>query len=236
MRATTSPIIPTSRPSGARSRTCAPRWKRRPRRLPRRQRSPLRPLPAAPTRSASRRFALNSAANDLAIDPEQAAGQRADRAADSPLRRTRPVHSPGRRGVQTVDPRHSKLPGQLRQPLQQTHPGQYGLRSRTPPAGRDIQGYGSPQSPRRPLLAQEKRLRRRRPRRGPRHSACFISAFLEYKDTALRSERDVWAFTQLPTLAVIAWSGDVAYTNKRTGLKRLFGRKQPKDQLADVAG
>ncbi len=31
----------------------------------------------------------------------------------------------------------------------------------------------------------------------------LISAFLEYRDTALRTERDVWAFTRLPTLAVI---------------------------------
>jgi polysaccharide chain length determinant protein (PEP-CTERM system associated) len=64
----------------------------------------------------------------------------------------------------------------------------------------------------------------------------LLSAFLEYKNTVLRSERDVWAFTQLPTLAVIAWSGDVADTRKRTGLKRLFGRKQPKEQLADATG
>lgn len=66
----------------------------------------------------------------------------------------------------------------------------------------------------------------------------LISAFLEYKDTSLRSERDVWAFTQLPTLAVIAWSGDVAHVkvSKRARLKRLFSRKPPKDQLADATG
>jgi len=37
----------------------------------------------------------------------------------------------------------------------------------------------------------------------------LIVALLEYRDTALRSERDVWAFTQLPTLAVIAWSASM---------------------------
>jgi len=31
-----------------------------------------------------------------------------------------------------------------------------------------------------------------------------IAALLEYRDTSLRNERDVWAFTKLPTLAVIS--------------------------------
>ena len=66
----------------------------------------------------------------------------------------------------------------------------------------------------------------------------LIAALLEYKDTALRSERDIWAFTQLPTLAVIAWSGAVADTKagKPARLKRLFSRKDPKDMLADAPG
>ena len=34
----------------------------------------------------------------------------------------------------------------------------------------------------------------------------IIAAFLEYKDTSLRTERDIWAFTKLPTLAVIAYA------------------------------
>ena len=29
-------------------------------------------------------------------------------------------------------------------------------------------------------------------------------AAMEYLDTAMRSERDIWAFTKLPTLAVIS--------------------------------
>ena len=36
----------------------------------------------------------------------------------------------------------------------------------------------------------------------------LIVAILEYKDTSLRTERDVWAFTKLPTLAVIAYADD----------------------------
>jgi len=63
-------------------------------------------------------------------------------------------------------------------------------------------------------------------------------ALLEYKDTALRTERDIWAFTQLPTLAVIAWSGDVALnkTTKPSRLKRLFRRNHPKDPFAEAQG
>jgi polysaccharide chain length determinant protein (PEP-CTERM system associated) len=66
----------------------------------------------------------------------------------------------------------------------------------------------------------------------------LIVALLEYRDTALRTERDVWAFTQLPTLAVIAWSGDMADDNggKLGWLKRLFSRKDPKKMLADSPG
>jgi uncharacterized protein involved in exopolysaccharide biosynthesis len=36
-----------------------------------------------------------------------------------------------------------------------------------------------------------------------------ITGLLEYRDTALRSERDVWAFTHLPTLGVISVSGEM---------------------------
>jgi uncharacterized protein involved in exopolysaccharide biosynthesis len=59
----------------------------------------------------------------------------------------------------------------------------------------------------------------------------LLVALLEYRNTALRTERDVWAFTQLPTLAVIAWSGEVAdrKPGKLARLKRLFSRKNPLD-------
>ncbi len=36
----------------------------------------------------------------------------------------------------------------------------------------------------------------------------LIVGILEYRDTALRTERDVWAFTKLPTLAIIALTGE----------------------------
>lgn len=36
----------------------------------------------------------------------------------------------------------------------------------------------------------------------------FIVALLEYLDTAIRSERDIWAFTKLPTLGVIGFTGE----------------------------
>jgi uncharacterized protein involved in exopolysaccharide biosynthesis len=66
----------------------------------------------------------------------------------------------------------------------------------------------------------------------------LIVGLIEYKDTALRSERDVWAFTQLPTLAVIAWSGDIAHSDPASlGPKKgPFSRKPPKDMLADAPG
>jgi len=65
----------------------------------------------------------------------------------------------------------------------------------------------------------------------------FTVALLEYKDTTLRTERDVWAFTQLPTLAVIAWSGVVAAGGSdKPSRKRLFGRKPPEELLTDGPG
>ncbi len=53
----------------------------------------------------------------------------------------------------------------------------------------------------------------------------MIVALMDYRDTALRSERDIWAFTKLPTLAVIAYAGEAmpALTKKRW----LFGRRRP---------
>ena len=66
----------------------------------------------------------------------------------------------------------------------------------------------------------------------------MIVALIEYRDTALRTERDIWDFTQLPTLAIIAWSGDVADTRpaKPSRPKRIFGRKPSKELLADSSG
>jgi polysaccharide chain length determinant protein (PEP-CTERM system associated) len=53
----------------------------------------------------------------------------------------------------------------------------------------------------------------------------LLVALTEYRDTALRSERDIWAFTKLPTLAVISLTGDVPGTTKQ---KWTFGRRKPK--------
>lgn len=53
----------------------------------------------------------------------------------------------------------------------------------------------------------------------------LIAGLLEYRDTALRSERDVWAFTQLPTLAVIEFATEAA---RPQGKRRwIFGRHKP---------
>jgi polysaccharide chain length determinant protein (PEP-CTERM system associated) len=42
----------------------------------------------------------------------------------------------------------------------------------------------------------------------------LIVAFLEYRDTSLRNERDVWAFTKLPTLAIISEIDALAHIRK----------------------
>jgi polysaccharide chain length determinant protein (PEP-CTERM system associated) len=66
----------------------------------------------------------------------------------------------------------------------------------------------------------------------------LIVALVEYKDTALRTERDIWEFTQLPTLAIIAWSGEVADlgSSKSSRPKGTFSRKPSKELLADSSG
>ncbi len=43
----------------------------------------------------------------------------------------------------------------------------------------------------------------------------LIAGLLEYRDTSLRSERDVWAFTRLPTLATISHLDDLRRMDKR---------------------
>jgi polysaccharide chain length determinant protein (PEP-CTERM system associated) len=52
----------------------------------------------------------------------------------------------------------------------------------------------------------------------------LIVALLEYLDTALRSERDIWAFTKLPTLGVIGLNGDPEPAKAK---RRWFGRRSP---------
>ena len=53
----------------------------------------------------------------------------------------------------------------------------------------------------------------------------LIAAFLEYRDTALRNERDIWAFTQLPTLAYIAYSDEMPTRKRRGVISRFFFRR-----------
>jgi polysaccharide chain length determinant protein (PEP-CTERM system associated) len=51
-----------------------------------------------------------------------------------------------------------------------------------------------------------------------------IVALLEYLDTAIRSERDIWAFTKLPTLGVIGFTGE---QEPVVAKRKLFGRGSP---------
>jgi polysaccharide chain length determinant protein (PEP-CTERM system associated) len=53
----------------------------------------------------------------------------------------------------------------------------------------------------------------------------LIVALIEYKDTSLRSERDIWAFTKLPTLSVIGFAGETAPVKVKRGWK--FWRRKP---------
>jgi capsular polysaccharide biosynthesis protein len=52
----------------------------------------------------------------------------------------------------------------------------------------------------------------------------LIVALLEYLDTAVRSERDIWAFTKLPTLGVIGFNGESEPVKTK---RRWFSRRSP---------
>src|SRR5580704_9854029 len=52
----------------------------------------------------------------------------------------------------------------------------------------------------------------------------LIVALLEYMDTALRTERDIWSFTKLPTLGIIAFTGDADAIKPK---RKWFRRKTP---------
>jgi protein tyrosine kinase modulator len=54
----------------------------------------------------------------------------------------------------------------------------------------------------------------------------LIVGTLEYMDTAVRSERDIWAFTKLPTLGVIAFTGGPEPGESKPK-RRWFGRRTP---------
>jgi polysaccharide chain length determinant protein (PEP-CTERM system associated) len=51
-----------------------------------------------------------------------------------------------------------------------------------------------------------------------------IAALLEYRDTSLRNERDIWAFTKLPTLAVISRIKELPEPVKPRTRWKLFSR------------
>jgi polysaccharide chain length determinant protein (PEP-CTERM system associated) len=65
----------------------------------------------------------------------------------------------------------------------------------------------------------------------------IISGLLEYKDTSLRTERDVWAFTNLPTLGLIPIS-DTPEMKAHRGFKRILGlfKFRRKKQIAVAHG
>jgi capsular polysaccharide biosynthesis protein len=57
----------------------------------------------------------------------------------------------------------------------------------------------------------------------------LIVALIEYKDTSLRMERGIWAFTKFPTLAVILNSGYIAIdrsVDTSDRFPRLSGRQK----------
>ncbi len=53
-----------------------------------------------------------------------------------------------------------------------------------------------------------------------------VSALLEYRDTSLRDERDIWAFTKLPTLTTISYVEGLPKpaTDERVGRAKIFSR------------
>ena len=52
----------------------------------------------------------------------------------------------------------------------------------------------------------------------------LLAALLEYRDTSLRNERDIWAFTKLPTLAVISRIKDLSQRDQSRTRWKLFSR------------
>jgi uncharacterized protein involved in exopolysaccharide biosynthesis len=64
----------------------------------------------------------------------------------------------------------------------------------------------------------------------------LLAAYLEYRDKSLRSERDVWAFTKLPTLGIIALNSSAPVLSKDKGnwFRRRLKPEHP--PLANVGG
>jgi capsular polysaccharide biosynthesis protein len=55
----------------------------------------------------------------------------------------------------------------------------------------------------------------------------LLAGFFEYRDTSLRNERDVWAFTKLATLAVISHVDGLPQPAKQRGSWNPFSRNKP---------
>ena len=56
----------------------------------------------------------------------------------------------------------------------------------------------------------------------------LLAALLEYRDTSVRNERDIWAFTNLPTLAVVSYISDLDQPAKvRKRWKPFFRKPKP---------
>jgi capsular polysaccharide biosynthesis protein len=53
----------------------------------------------------------------------------------------------------------------------------------------------------------------------------LLAALLEYRDTSLRSESDILAFTKLPTLAVVSYVTDLDPARAAGKRGKLFSRK-----------
>jgi capsular polysaccharide biosynthesis protein len=52
----------------------------------------------------------------------------------------------------------------------------------------------------------------------------LIAALLEYRDTSVRNERDIWAFTKLPTLAILSHIEGIPHPAKEHSRWKLFSR------------
>lgn len=64
-----------------------------------------------------------------------------------------------------------------------------------------------------------------------------LAGAFEYKDHSLRNDRDIFAFTQLPTLATIPLLEEISKPDKPRRFRWLrFGRKNKQQQLASVQG
>ena len=64
-----------------------------------------------------------------------------------------------------------------------------------------------------------------------------IVLFLEFRDTSVRSERDIWAFLDLPVLTSISLSDQVPTEDPsgRNWLRRIFLQRVKRSQLPEVA-